>query len=200
MENERETKRKLLESARAEFIEKGYMKASLRNICKGAGVTTGALYFFFKDKEDLFGQVVAGPLHELEEVMLSHFRGELENADTLEPDDGADDYEVTRQIIHTLFRYYEEFTLLLTKAQDSGYEQITDKIVAVLEKHYRMLVGRMREAAGKERVEDFMIHWISHSQVDAFVHLLTHCSTEEEALKQMDGLVDYLRGGFFAVT
>ena len=53
MKDERETKDKLLISAKQEFLEKGYQKASLRNICKNAGVTTGALYFFFQDKEDL---------------------------------------------------------------------------------------------------------------------------------------------------
>ena len=46
----KETRQHLLECAKREFLEKGYMKASLRNICKEAGVTTGALYFFFKDK------------------------------------------------------------------------------------------------------------------------------------------------------
>ncbi len=53
MDDSKETKERLLESALAEFSEKGYMKASLRKICAGAGVTTGALYFFFNDKEDL---------------------------------------------------------------------------------------------------------------------------------------------------
>ena len=43
----KETRQHLLECAKREFLEKGYMKASLRNICKEAGVTTGALYFFF---------------------------------------------------------------------------------------------------------------------------------------------------------
>ena len=42
----KETRQHLLECAKREFLEKGYMKASLRNICKEAGVTTGALYFF----------------------------------------------------------------------------------------------------------------------------------------------------------
>ena len=47
MGDELETREKLLKSALAEFSEKGYMKASLRKICADAGVTTGALYFFF---------------------------------------------------------------------------------------------------------------------------------------------------------
>ena len=54
MKKSQETKNNLLASAKTEFFEKGYMQASLRNICKNAGVTTGAMYFFFEDKEDLF--------------------------------------------------------------------------------------------------------------------------------------------------
>ena len=42
------TTEKLLENAKREFVEKGYRKASLRTICKNAGVTVGALYFFFQ--------------------------------------------------------------------------------------------------------------------------------------------------------
>ena len=37
----KETREKLIESAKAEFVEKGYNKASLRSICANAGVTTG---------------------------------------------------------------------------------------------------------------------------------------------------------------
>ena len=43
MKDDRETKEKLLASAEHEFMEKGYQGASLRNISKNAGVTTGAL-------------------------------------------------------------------------------------------------------------------------------------------------------------
>lgn len=46
MEKNKETKERLIESARAEFSEKGYTKASLREIGADAGVTTGAFYFF----------------------------------------------------------------------------------------------------------------------------------------------------------
>ena len=37
---DKETREKLIDSARKEFMEKGYNKASLRKICADAGVTT----------------------------------------------------------------------------------------------------------------------------------------------------------------
>ena len=78
MVNEKETKRKLQECAMKEFLEKGYMKASLRNICREAGVTTGALYFFFKDKEDLFASLVDEPIRQLQIALQDHFSAEME--------------------------------------------------------------------------------------------------------------------------
>ena len=46
------------QAAKAEFLEKGYKDASLRNIVKTAGVTTGAFYGYFKSKEELFEALV----------------------------------------------------------------------------------------------------------------------------------------------
>ena len=77
MRDERETKEKLLQSAKAEFIAKGYQGASLRTICKNSGVTTGALYFFFKDKDDLFTSLVAPQINTLKSVLIEHMRQEL---------------------------------------------------------------------------------------------------------------------------
>ena len=74
MKDEKETREKLLASARQEFLEKGYMQASLRSICKNAGVTTGALYFFFQDKEDLFTQLVEPPCRSCVSISGSIFR------------------------------------------------------------------------------------------------------------------------------
>ena len=73
MGDELETREKLLESAMAEFSENGYMKASLRKICADAGVTTGALYFFFKNKNDLFKAIVDKPLKELCRLLTEHY-------------------------------------------------------------------------------------------------------------------------------
>ena len=53
-----DTKQKLLESAKKEFLEKGFMGASLRTIAANAGVTTGAMYLHFKDKDAFFCALV----------------------------------------------------------------------------------------------------------------------------------------------
>ena len=50
MENkaQNQTKKKIMDCAKKEFLEKGYSHANLRSICMAAGVTTGAFYFSFE--------------------------------------------------------------------------------------------------------------------------------------------------------
>ena len=60
--NYQETHERILKSGLAAFLEEGFEKANLRRICKAAGVTTGAFYKHFKDKEALFPELVcSGP-------------------------------------------------------------------------------------------------------------------------------------------
>ena len=49
---------RLLSSAEAEFLNKGFVKADLKTICENAGITTGAVYKRYKGKEDLFCALV----------------------------------------------------------------------------------------------------------------------------------------------
>lgn len=49
----------ILESARNEFYQYGYRKASLREIAAKSGITVGNIYRYFSNKEDLLGEVLA---------------------------------------------------------------------------------------------------------------------------------------------
>ena len=45
--------------AKEEFLKKGFRSASLRNIVKLAGLTTGAFYGYYKSKAEVFEALVA---------------------------------------------------------------------------------------------------------------------------------------------
>ncbi|HUA35534.1 MAG TPA: helix-turn-helix domain-containing protein [Candidatus Binataceae bacterium] len=48
---------KIIDGARKLFAEKGYANTSIPDLVNAAGVTRGALYFYFKSKDDLFAEV-----------------------------------------------------------------------------------------------------------------------------------------------
>ena len=55
------TVEKIEQAALGEFLDKGFLGASLRQIVKNAGVTTGAFYGYFSSKEALFNALVEPP-------------------------------------------------------------------------------------------------------------------------------------------
>lgn len=52
------TQKNILEVAAEEFMAKGFQKASLREIVRKAGVTTGAFYGYYDSKEAIFDALV----------------------------------------------------------------------------------------------------------------------------------------------
>lgn len=60
---------RILASAKKEFLELGFEKASLKSICEQAQVTTGALYKRYKGKEDLFCAVAADTVEDLQAIL-----------------------------------------------------------------------------------------------------------------------------------
>lgn len=53
------TLERIHQAAKAEFLEKGFQAASLRQIVKTVGMTTGAFYGYYKSKEALFEALVS---------------------------------------------------------------------------------------------------------------------------------------------
>jgi AcrR family transcriptional regulator len=63
------TRQKVLDAARALFAERGYEPATIRDIAKGAGMSTGAVFANFQDKAELFEAVLTEDLTKLAEVL-----------------------------------------------------------------------------------------------------------------------------------
>ena len=76
MKNKKETMEKIKQAALEEFYEKGYAKASLRTICSRAGVTTGAMYFSFENKEALFRAILEPLVQSYEDILARCMQGD----------------------------------------------------------------------------------------------------------------------------
>lgn len=199
---DKETKEKLLASAKAEFMEKGYMKSSLRKICANAGVTTGALYFFFQDKEDLFASIVEKPLRELIEVLQNHYKEDekiLSAGEIWEPQKGDHD-EIAALLIHHLYAHYDVFRLLLTKSQGTRFENCVDEIVDMTDTGYLAMAESVVQHCPGMKADAYMVHWMAHMTIDAFIHLLTHEPDEQKALQHTQKIMDFItKGGVHSI-
>lgn len=204
MGDELETREKLLKSALAEFSEKGYMKASLRKICADAGVTTGALYFFFKNKNDLFAAIVDTPLKELCRLLNEHYMNDAEEMAGDDPAVLTAEYHIETHggmdaLVEYMYQYYDVFILLLTKAQGSEYENAVDMVVDMTERGFRASADRAAQKMPGYHVDEYMLHWITHISVDAYTHLLTHERDVENAKLHMRRIMEFLINIWFTM-
>lgn len=192
MDNENERREKLIICAKKEFMEKGFEKASLRAISSAAGLTTGAIYFFFKDKNGLFGAVVDEPLQRIIKAITQHFSEDMETDIADFQHTSGDHDEFAEMMISALYADRDAMLILLEKSSGSRYEGIIDSFVEMIEKHNTALAKNYLAVFPDKRVNEYMLHWFSHVQINAFVHLLTHIDDKERALKEIKPVMDML--------
>lgn len=63
------TRQALLEAGKQLFTERGYEQATVRDIARAAGMSTGAVFANFTDKSDLFGEILVNDYQALAETM-----------------------------------------------------------------------------------------------------------------------------------
>lgn len=197
-----ETRQLLLHCAKKEFMEKGYSKASLRSICKEAGVTTGALYFFFQDKDDLFCSLVSESMMRIMKLIKEH--QELEENEAKEEilssnHDMESERILVEVLVHEMYRNRDEMLLLVNGAQGSSLENAVDRIIDEMDAHNLHLARATCQELGIPMLEENLVHWMSHNQIDMFLYMLKHIETEEQALAFGRQAMTYLVTGWFAL-
>lgn len=201
IDNTLETREKLLVSAKQEFLKNGFEKASLRVICKNAGLTTGALYFFFQNKEDIFDCLVKDVAAEFKNMLYNFAQQEkIEHKSALNYGKSTNfqsDIDDARNLMKYLYANKEETILLSSKAQGSLYENCYSEIIKLSEQLY----GEFFELyCGKEIIDSKMVQYSIHYMVswktNSYIEILQSNLTLEEAMMQAEIIEKYAAGGF----
>ena len=119
-------------AAKAEFLEKGYRDASLRNIVKSVGMTTGAFYGYYKSKEELFEAIVG----EHYEYILSRFiKAQQEFAElpaVQQPEVMSDISGLCMyDMLHYAYEHLEECKLILCCSEGTRFAGLIDEMVEI---------------------------------------------------------------------
>ncbi|MBO5575355.1 MAG: hypothetical protein J5956_03470 [Ruminococcus sp.] len=96
------------------------------------------------------------------------------------------------EMVTLLYSHYDEMMILLEKSQGSQFENLPDRVVEMLDRGYAKSAQAYADAVGGKRVNKYMMHWFSHIQVDAFIHLLTHESDMQKAKEKIKPVLDML--------
>ena len=128
-----DTQKNILDTARKHFLKDGLTGASLRNIVKDAGLTTGAFYKYYPTKEALF-DALTDPymehIYQIYDQIVEEFEKLSASDQTRNMSDTSSDG--MEQMVDYIYDHYDNFRLLL-KCGDSGkFELLNDLIINLI--------------------------------------------------------------------
>jgi len=181
---DRNVEEKLINSAKKEFLDKGFKKASIRRICSNAEVTTGALYFFFESKEDLFCRIVEKTAWSLKKLANQLFTSEFDDLDI-----GADNDVL---MIKFFWENKTEIQLLLESAEGTRFESYKNDYLKILEGYFLLFFKRY----GNENVDRALVKIIVQMRTQGFMKLIKGNYDMNHTIKLARQIGIYADGGF----
>ena len=196
-ESAAETKAKILESAKKEFLEKGFVNASLRTIAANAGLTPGAMYRHFKDKDALFCALVDQAIDfTTQTVMLADSSHHLDLDNLVSKEHFEQERESTNELLNYIFDNFDTFTLLLTKSAGSTHEHFQEEICELYTKNCEETFYWMyKNHISSKKVDTMTVHFIASTVINAFVEIITHKMSKETAMQYIDNIEAFTRYG-----
>lgn len=191
----------LLEAGKREFLEKGFQGASLRNIAASLGVTTGAIYGYYTDKEAMFDALVSEPSQELveryREVQKAFSARPLEEQVNNLPE--VPEIEAAWMMAY-IYDHFDAFKLITCAAAGTRYEHYLDTLTEIEDNAGRMLIDRMREAGYPvPEIDDELIHIMSSALFNGMFETVRHDMPREKAMQYMNSLRDFYSAGWFKI-
>ena len=172
---------KIMAAAKAEFMEKGFDKSSMRSIAERCGMTAAGIYRHCVDKEDLFDQIVAPAVDRINAWLDAHVARYAEAVQKEKHIQWRDsEIDMMREIIYPNM---EEYHLLLAKSQGSKYENflhdLTEGQQAQLLQYLPMLKA---QGYAVKDIDSKELHLLLSAYTTALFEPVIHNYSLEEAL------------------
>lgn len=182
--------KKIIKAAEAEFIEYGYKDASINRIVKKAGVTTGAIYTRYKNKNDLF----SGLFIKLRENFWKGMKGLEDQYNALNENSSVETFlDVCSAekdfLLDVIFRNYEKCQLLLCKSSGS---EAAEHLKAMIDVKVEGTVQFMERISGGN-VESEAIGLIISANMNMFKEILERGFDKEKACSCLEAVFRYQR-------
>ena len=197
-EKTQDTLERIQQSALDEFSEKGFLGASLRQIVKHAGVTTGAFYGYFSSKEALFASLV--------EPHAAAIRGKFMEAQTSFselPDEEQEDHmgvesgDCINWMVDYICQHREPVKLLLCRSEGTSYERFVHNMVEI-EVEYTLKYIEVLRRLGKKipNLDRSLCHIIASSMFNGLFEIVIHDMPREQAVRDVAQFRDFYTAGW----
>ncbi|NCB92523.1 MAG: TetR/AcrR family transcriptional regulator [Clostridia bacterium] len=200
-EEEQSTLNLILSAAMQEFLEKGFKSASLRNIVKTAGVTTGAFYGYYNSKEALFDALVGKHYH----YFIDRFREAQREFADLPPDEQPNNLSSTSgECMHDMLLYaydhLSEFKLILCHSDGTQFSNLIDEIVQIEIKgtnDYLKVLAAIGNSS--PQIDDQLKHMLITGMFNTFFEMIIHEMPLDKAVEYLKEMQAFYTAGWMRI-
>ncbi len=182
--NELNTRAKILRAAKQEFFTNGFADTNVRAIAEKAGVTTGALYNLFDNKDGIFEALVSGVFDEFLAIVTHHDVFGAENFGMKTSDLSAiielSQYRFLK-MVDFFYDNWDAMKLIVCCSKGSSYEHIFDKAIDVTERE--TLQWLKQDGVKMSRRIRFFIHVMVTSHFENLKEIFYHNLKKSEAIE-----------------
>lgn len=192
------TLEKIQDAAMEEFLDKGFLGASLRQIVKNAGVTTGAFYGYFSSKEALFASIVEPHA----KALMSRFmEAQTAFAELPEAEQavhmGEESGVYVRWMVDYICQHRRPVKLLLCRAEGTGYEHFVHNMVEVEVESTLRYMEVLRCLGGDvPELSQSLCHIIASGMFSGLFEIVIHDMPREQALRDVEQFRSFYTGGW----
>ena len=182
---------KIVEAAMAEFLEYGFIDASMRRIATAAGMSASGLYKHFASKEEIFAAIVEPTYLGLIGLYRKEATAQEEiiNAgDIYNWEDGND----AKLAISYIYDHLDIFRLLICKSQGTKFESFLHDLAAVEEEMTLAFMEELKKKGVKiKEIRLKELHLLTTANINAIFQAVEHDFSREEAMHYADTLDEF---------
>ena len=171
---------RILSAAKEQFVQRGYLKTSMREIADAVDVGVGNLYNYFENKDELFC-VILRPVSDALERMLQEHHG-AKGADIMLI--CSEEYlkSAVDEYISLINKHGELMKILLFHSQGSSFETFREDYTNRSTEMVKTWFAEMKEKHPEINVvvSDFMIHLQAVWMFTLFEEMLKHAIDSKE--------------------
>lgn len=184
----------ILESARKEFLSKGYAKASMRDIAQNANITVGNIYRYYDSKEFLFEAVVDPTFVEIKDLIQNIQLDQFETYERQEYTDFRNDF--IKGFIDIVKENKEEIAILIKCAEGTKYKGTKSQFAEIIESKVDKYVGDVIQQENQKSDRGIISKVISKSVIDGLTELIVFNGLKD--IKQLETDVMVLMDLYFS--
>lgn len=186
---------KIMAAAKAEFLEMGFEKASMRSIAERCGMTAAGIYRHCIDKEDLFYQLVSPAEDKLMDWAKAHMQRYEESVKKRKRIVWRDSFiDMMREVVYPDM---EDYHLLVAKSKGSKYENYLHDMTEMAQNSFLTYLDELRKVGIEApEISAEQLHLLLTAYITALFEPVVHNYPKDEADEALTTLEKFFLPGW----